>query len=42
MLFDGKTIRFRRVDYDVDATVAKIRPKDDLDEFLGDRLRNGQ
>jgi diadenosine tetraphosphatase ApaH/serine/threonine PP2A family protein phosphatase len=41
VLFDGKTIRFRRVDYDVDATVAKIRPNDDLDDFLGDRLREG-
>ena len=42
VLFDGETIHFRRVDYDVDTTIKKIRVNPDLDDFLGDRLANGQ
>jgi predicted phosphodiesterase len=42
VLFDGKTIRFRRVPYDVETTVKKIYDIDDLDNFLGDRLRDGR
>jgi diadenosine tetraphosphatase ApaH/serine/threonine PP2A family protein phosphatase len=41
-LLDGDTVRFRRVEYDVDTTVRKIRAIDDLDDFLGDRLREGR
>jgi diadenosine tetraphosphatase ApaH/serine/threonine PP2A family protein phosphatase len=41
-LFDGKTIEFRRVEYDVEATIAKIRGIDDLDDFLGERLGDGR
>jgi diadenosine tetraphosphatase ApaH/serine/threonine PP2A family protein phosphatase len=35
-------IRYRRVEYDVDTTVRKIRDIDDLDDFLGERLRKGR
>jgi diadenosine tetraphosphatase ApaH/serine/threonine PP2A family protein phosphatase len=42
VLLDDKTIRFRRVEYDVDTTARKIRDIDDLDDFLGDRLRGGR
>ena len=41
-LLDGDTIRYRRVEYDVDTTVRKIRDIDDLDDFLGERLRKGR
>jgi diadenosine tetraphosphatase ApaH/serine/threonine PP2A family protein phosphatase len=42
VLLDGRTIRFRRVDYDVDETVRKIFAVPELDRFLGDRLRTGR
>jgi predicted phosphodiesterase len=41
VLFDGETIRFRRVEYDIEATVGKIRNLPDLDRMLGERLRTG-
>ncbi|HEY7153959.1 MAG TPA: metallophosphoesterase family protein [Gemmataceae bacterium] len=42
VLLDGTTIRYRRVEYDVDATVQKIRAVEELDDFLADRLRGGR
>jgi predicted phosphodiesterase len=42
VLLDGKTIQYRRVEYDVDTTVKKIHAVPDLDKFLGDRLRKGR
>src|SRR5258707_352800 len=42
VLLDGDTIRHRRVEYDIDATVKKIYSIADLDNFLGDRLRDGR
>jgi predicted phosphodiesterase len=42
VLFDGDTVRFRRIDYDIDATVEKIYDIPDLQNFLGDRLREGR
>jgi diadenosine tetraphosphatase ApaH/serine/threonine PP2A family protein phosphatase len=39
---DGREIVFRRVPYDVDATVAKIYAVPELSDFLGDRLREGR
>ncbi|MEZ6140216.1 MAG: metallophosphoesterase family protein [Zavarzinella sp.] len=42
VLYDGKTIRYRRVDYDIDTTVKKIYNIPELDNFLGDRLRDGK
>jgi diadenosine tetraphosphatase ApaH/serine/threonine PP2A family protein phosphatase len=43
-LLDGDTIRFRRVEYDVEATIRAIRDIEELGEFrtfLGNRLRDG-
>jgi diadenosine tetraphosphatase ApaH/serine/threonine PP2A family protein phosphatase len=42
VLYDGETIRYRRVEYDIDTTVRKIYDIPDLDNFLGDRLREGR
>jgi predicted phosphodiesterase len=42
ILLDEDTIRYRRVEYDIDATVKKIYEVPDLDNFLGDRLREGR
>jgi hypothetical protein len=42
VLFDGDIALFRRVDYDVGATVRKIHDVPDLQNFLGDRLRDGR
>ncbi len=42
VLLDGDTIQFRRVEYDVDTTVGKIYDVPELDNFLGDRLRQGR
>ena len=42
VLLDGDTIRYRRVQYDIEATIKKIYAISDLDNFLGDRLRDGR
>jgi predicted phosphodiesterase len=42
VLLDGETIRYRRVEYDIDTTVKKIYDIPDLENFLGDRLRDGR
>ncbi|MBX7102683.1 MAG: metallophosphatase family protein [Gemmataceae bacterium] len=42
VLLDDETIRFRRVEYDVDSTVKKIYAIPELENFLGDRLREGR
>jgi diadenosine tetraphosphatase ApaH/serine/threonine PP2A family protein phosphatase len=42
VLLDSDTIRFRRVEYDLEATIKKIYSIPDLENFLGDRLRKGQ
>lgn len=42
VLLDGKTVLFRRIDYDFETTVQKIHNIPDLDRFLGDRLREGR
>ena len=42
VLLDGDTIRYRRVEYDVETTVQKIYEVEELDNFLGDRLRQGR
>jgi len=39
---DGDTIEFHRVAYDLDKTVEKIYAIPELDNFLGDRLREGR
>ncbi len=42
VIVDGDLVRFRRVDYPVEETVRKIYDVPDLDNFLGDRLRDGR
>ena len=42
VLLDGNAICFRRIEYDIETTIRKIRDIDDLDDFLGDRLGNGR
>ena len=41
VLFDGKTIKYRRVDYDIQTTIDKIRSGDD-DDMHGERLPVGR
>ena len=42
VLLDDDTIRYRRVEYDYEATIKKIYAIPDLENFLGDRLRDGR
>jgi hypothetical protein len=39
---DGDVIRYRRVEYDIPPPVKKIYDVPDLENFLGDRLRDGR
>jgi predicted phosphodiesterase len=42
VVLDGKSVLFQRVQYDIDKTVKKIYDIPELDNFLGDRLRDGR
>jgi predicted phosphodiesterase len=42
VMLDDDTIRYRRVEYDIDTTIKKIYSIPDLENFLGDRLREGR
>ena len=42
VVLDPPTVQFRRVEYDFEATAGKIYDIADLDNFLGDRLRDGR
>ena len=42
VIIDDRTVKFIRVPYDFEKTIAKIYPIPDLDNFLGDRLRDGR
>jgi diadenosine tetraphosphatase ApaH/serine/threonine PP2A family protein phosphatase len=42
VLFDGETIQYRRLEYDIETTIKKIYAVPDLENFLGDRLRDGR
>jgi diadenosine tetraphosphatase ApaH/serine/threonine PP2A family protein phosphatase len=42
VLLDSDSIRYRRVEYDVDTTIKKIYAIPELENFLGDRLREGR
>lgn len=42
VLFDGTTVEFVRVPYDVETTIRKVEAIDQLDNFLGVRLRDGR
>ena len=39
VLFDGEQVYFRRVEYELDQTIDKIYSEPDLDNFLGDRIK---
>ena len=42
VVLDGKQLIYRRVEYDVEKTIRKIYEIPELDNFLGDRLRQGR
>lgn len=42
VLLDNDTLHYRRVEYDIEKTIEKIHAIPDLDDFLGDRLRDGR
>jgi diadenosine tetraphosphatase ApaH/serine/threonine PP2A family protein phosphatase len=42
VVLDGDLVQFRRVEYPFERTIAKIYAVPDLDNFLGDRLRDGR
>ncbi|MEM9644832.1 MAG: metallophosphoesterase family protein [Planctomycetota bacterium] len=42
VIFDGQSVQFRRVEYDIEKTVQMIESEPDLDNFLGYRLRDGR
>jgi diadenosine tetraphosphatase ApaH/serine/threonine PP2A family protein phosphatase len=42
VLLDDKTIYYRRVEYDIETTIKKIYAIPELENFLGDRLRDGR
>ncbi len=42
VIFEDPWIHFRRVEYNMDATIQKIHDTPELDPFLGDRLRDGR
>jgi diadenosine tetraphosphatase ApaH/serine/threonine PP2A family protein phosphatase len=42
VLLDGDVIRYRRVEYDIETTIKKVYAVPELDNFLGDRLRDGR
>jgi predicted phosphodiesterase len=42
IILDGETIRYRRVEYDIETTIQKIYAIPELENFLGDRLRDGR
>jgi hypothetical protein len=42
VVLEDNVLRFRRVEYPYEQTIAKIYDIPDLDNFLGDRLRDGR
>lgn len=42
LILDGDRIEFRRIEYDIHSTVEKIFAIPELDNFLGERLREGR
>ena len=42
VVLDQNTIHFKRVEYDFNKTAQKIYAIQDLDNFLGDRLKEGR
>ena len=42
VILEDELVSFRRVEYPLERTIEKIYAIDDLDNFLGDRLREGR
>lgn len=42
VILEGQTVEYRRVEYDIDTTIQKIFDIPELDNFLGERLRDGR
>ena len=42
VVLEDDLVRFRRVEYPFEKTISKIYDIPDLDNFLGDRLRDGR
>ncbi len=42
VIVDDETVTFRRVPYDIERTIAAIYAQEELDNLLGDRLREGR
>ncbi len=42
VIFEDNVLEYRRIEYDVLTTAEKIYSNPDLDNFLGDRLREGR
>jgi len=42
VVLNGNKLAYRRVEYNFEATIRKIYDIPDLDNFLGDRLREGR
>jgi len=42
VIVDEDKVQFQRVEYDLNATIEKIYAIPELDNFLGDRLREGR
>src|SRR5205823_1499090 len=42
LLLDGELLRYRRIAYDVETTVRKIRENENLDDVQAQRLREGR
>lgn len=42
VLFDGETVEWRRIPYDIQATMTKIRAVEDLADYLAVRLEEGR
>jgi predicted phosphodiesterase len=42
VILEGQAIEYRRIEYDIDTTIKKIYNIAELDNFLGDRLKDGR
>ena len=42
VVMEDDVLEFRRIEYDIETTIRKIYDIPELDNFLGDRLRDGR
>lgn len=42
VIYDGEQIEYRRIEYDIERTIQLIEAEPELDDFLGQRLREGR